>query len=149
MCFQVTPSYLKRLAQKSKQFYLFSQCFRNSDFCVQIKLYDTVTFLIQVIHFVTCLEDSHSGLQGSISVSVASKWNLGTSIFNWNDLYDIKRNTEGLYSCLICYQIHWKVHNFSFLGAIFLGAHSIWTVSLLLWMRLCLFHTKIVKPLKK
>ena len=48
--------------------------------------------------------------------SVKSKWNLGTTIFNWNDFYDLQRNTEGLHSCLIYYQLHWKVHNFSILG---------------------------------
>ena len=44
--------------------------------------------------------------------SVASKQNLGTSIFNWNDLYDLQRNTEGLYLYLICYQLHGKGGHF-------------------------------------
>ena len=51
--------------------------------------------------------------------SVTSKQNLGTSIFNWNYLYDLQRNTEGLCCCLICYQLHWKARNFSILGTFF------------------------------
>ena len=38
--------------------------------------------------------------------SVVSKLNVGTSIFKWNDLLDLQRNTKGLYSCLICYERH-------------------------------------------
>ena len=30
--------------------------------------------------------------------SVTSKQNFGTLIFNWNDLYDLQRNIDGLYS---------------------------------------------------
>ena len=37
----------------------------------------------------------------------------GTSIFNCNDFYDLERNTECLTSCLVCYQLHWKLHEFS------------------------------------
>ena len=61
----------------------------------------------------------HKGRGGSRYAedpSVKSKWNLRTTIFNWNDFYDLQRNTEGLHSCLIYYQLHWKVHNFSILG---------------------------------
>ena len=45
--------------------------------------------------------------------SVKSTWNMGTLIFNWNDFDELQRNTEGLSSCLICYQLHWKVCEFS------------------------------------
>ena len=48
--------------------------------------------------------------------SVTSIWNIGTSIFNWNDFYELQRNTEGLTSYLFCYQLHWKVHEFSIFG---------------------------------
>ena len=51
--------------------------------------------------------------------SVASKGHVGTSIFYWNDFYELQRNTEGLYSYLICRQLHGKVHNFSILGTYF------------------------------
>ena len=40
-------------------------------------------------------------------------------MFNWNGLYDLQRNTEGFYFCVIRYQLHWKVHNFSTLGTFF------------------------------
>ena len=45
--------------------------------------------------------------------SVTSIWNMGTSVFNWNDSYELQRNTQGLASCLVCYQLHWKVYEFS------------------------------------
>ena len=51
--------------------------------------------------------------------NVTSIWNMGTSIFNWNDFYELQRNTEGLTSCLVCYQLHWKVPEFSILGTYF------------------------------
>lgn len=51
--------------------------------------------------------------------SATSKQNFGTSIFNLNDLYDIQKSAEGLYSSLICYQLHWKIYNFSVLGTSF------------------------------
>ena len=51
--------------------------------------------------------------------SATSKQNFGTSIFNLNDLYDLQKSAEGLYSCLICYQLHWKVYNFSNSGTYF------------------------------
>ena len=40
------------------------------------------------------------------NVSATSKQNFVRCIFNWNDLYDLQINTEGLYCCLICYQLH-------------------------------------------
>ena len=56
----------------------------------------------------------------SISLNtVSSKWNLGTSIFNWNNLYGLQRNTNDFYFCLICYQLHWKVHEVSTLRTFF------------------------------
>ena len=60
---------------------------------------------------------------------------FGDIHFNWNDLYDLQRKAEGFCFCLICYQLHWKVHDVSTLGT-FLGAHSVSTLSLVLWMRL-------------
>ena len=40
------------------------------------------------------------------NVSDTSKQNFVTQIFNWNDLYDLQINTEGIHSCLICYQLY-------------------------------------------
>ena len=37
----------------------------------------------------------------------------GSSFFNWNEFYELQRNTGNLYFCLICYQLDGKVHNFS------------------------------------
>ena len=48
--------------------------------------------------------------------SVASIWIMGTLLFNWNDLYELQRNSENLSFCLNCYEIHWKVHTFSIFG---------------------------------
>ena len=33
--------------------------------------------------------------------SVPSIWNMGTSVSNWNDFYELQKNAEGLTSCLI------------------------------------------------
>ena len=51
--------------------------------------------------------------------SVAFAWNAGASIFKSNDLYELKRNTKDLSSCLICYQFHWKVLEFFIFGIYF------------------------------
>ena len=46
---------------------------------------------------------------------VASRRNLGISIFNWNALHKLQQNAEGVYSCLICYQLVKKYRTFLFL----------------------------------
>ena len=56
----------------------------------------------------------------SKTVSVASKEDLGTSVFNMNDFYRLQRNTEGFYSCLICTNFIEKYIAFLFWG------HFIW-----------------------
>ena len=51
--------------------------------------------------------------------SATSIWNMGTSIFNWSDFYELQRNTQGPASCLVYYQLHWKLHEFSIFGTYF------------------------------
>lgn len=55
--------------------------------------------------------------KGSLSSVSHTNKILGTSIFNWNDFY-IQRKIQGLL-VFNCYQLDWKVHNFSILGAFF------------------------------
>ena len=72
------------LPKKSKQIYLFSHCFGNSNYCVQIKSCDNS---IHVIHFITSLEGSHSVLGENIPVSCFEATLFYTDTVNhWFDL---------------------------------------------------------------
>ena len=62
--------------------------------------------------------------------------------WNWND--ELQRNTVGLTSCLPCYQIFNKSTWIFYFWDIFWGIHSIWMLSLLLWMQLWLYMLRYV-----
>ena len=69
--------------------------------------------------------------------SVTSTWNMGALIFNWNDFMNRKKywRPSFLFNLLpTALKVTWI---FCF-GGIYLGIHSIWTLSLLLWMKLWL-----------
>ena len=92
--------------------------------CSQEQIIRFIHFLLQYFLQVLCWYRFFSWVCNLLlltSKSVLYPKKYTSFLTDWNDFCGLQTNTEGLYSCLICCQLHWKMQNVSALWTFFAG----------------------------